>query len=136
MSASAWCVVGESGSGKSIRARSIMRLIGPPGRIVSGEILYTPTSGAPTVDIANLDPRGRQIRALRGREIAMVFQEPMTSLSPVQRIGKQIGETLLAHGLADRKSAVTRTIRLLRQVEIPSPETAIDRFPFELSGGM
>jgi ABC-type dipeptide/oligopeptide/nickel transport system ATPase component len=73
------CVVGESGSGKSITARSIMRLVGPPGRIVSGEILYTPAPGAPTVDIATLDPRGRQMRALRGREIAMVFHEPDSS---------------------------------------------------------
>ena len=129
-------VVGESGSGKSITARSIMRLVGPPGRIVSGEILYTPAPGATTVDIARLDPRGQQMRALRGREIAMVFQEPMTSLSPIHRIGRQIGETLLAHRLADRNGAVKRTIELLRQVEIPSPETAIDRFPFELSGGM
>jgi peptide/nickel transport system ATP-binding protein len=76
------------------------------------------------------------MRALRGREIAMVFQEPMTSLSPIHRIGKQIGETLLAHRLTDREGAVKRTIELLQQVEIPSPETAIDRFPFELSGGM
>ncbi len=130
------CVVGESGSGKSITARSIMRLIGPPGRIVGGEILYTPEPGGTSVDIAKLDPRGRPMRALRGREIAMVFQEPMTSLSPIHRIGKQIGETLLAHGLADRAGAVKRTIELLRQVEIPSPETAIEKFPFELSGGM
>ena len=130
------CVVGESGSGKSITARSIMRLVGPPGRIVSGEILYTPAPGAPTIDIAQLNPRGQRMRALRGREIAMVFQEPMTSLSPIHRIGRQIGETLLAHRLTDQKGAVKRTIELLRQVEIPSPETAIDRFPFELSGGM
>ncbi|MBV9538213.1 MAG: ABC transporter ATP-binding protein [Acidisphaera sp.] len=129
------CVVGESGSGKSITARSVMRLLGPPGKIVAGEILYHPRD-RPPVDIAKLAPRGPRIRALRGRDIAMVFQEPMTSLSPIHRIGKQIAETLTAHRLADARGARARAIELLRQVEIPSPELAVDRFPFEFSGGM
>jgi peptide/nickel transport system ATP-binding protein len=76
------------------------------------------------------------MRAIRGRDIAMIFQEPMTSLSPIHRIGWQIGEPLLAHGLADRKTAHRRAIELLRQVEIPDPEAAIERYPFEFSGGM
>jgi len=130
------CIVGESGSGKSITARSILQIVGRPGRIVDGEILYRASPDQPVIDIAKLPARGRRMRALRGRDIAMVFQEPMTSLSPIHRIGWQIGEGLLAHGLASRRGARARAIELLRQVEIPRPEEAVDRFPFEFSGGM
>jgi peptide/nickel transport system ATP-binding protein len=130
------CIVGESGSGKSITARSILQIVGRPGRIVDGEILYRGSPEQPVIDIAKLPARGRRMRALRGRDIAMVFQEPMTSLSPIHRIGWQIGEGLLAHGLASRRGARARAIELLRQVEIPQPEEAVDRFPFEFSGGM
>jgi peptide/nickel transport system ATP-binding protein len=130
------CIVGESGSGKSMTARSIMRIVGPPGRIADGQILYQAQPDRPPIDIAKLHPRGSAMRAIRGRDIAMIFQEPMTSLSPIHRIGWQIGEPLLAHGLADRKTAHRRAIELLRQVEIPDPEAAIERYPFEFSGGM
>jgi peptide/nickel transport system ATP-binding protein len=130
------CIVGESGSGKSITARSIMQIVGPPGRIAGGEIIYRPDPGRAAVDLARLHPRGSAMRAIRGRDIAMIFQEPMTSLSPIHRIGWQIGEPLLAHRLADRKAAHQRAIELLRQVEIPNPQTAVDRYPFEFSGGM
>jgi peptide/nickel transport system ATP-binding protein len=129
------CIVGESGSGKSITARSILQIVGAPGRIVGGEMLYHPGKGRP-VDLAKLPPRGRAIRAIRGREIAMVFQEPMTSLSPIHRIGAQIAEGLVAHGMADRRAAHRRAVELLRQVEIPNPEQAAGRYPFEFSGGM
>jgi ABC-type glutathione transport system ATPase component len=129
------CIVGESGSGKSMTARSILQIVPDPGRIVAGEMLYYPKNGPP-VDLAKLPPRGRAIRAIRGREIAMVFQEPMTSLSPIHRIGWQIAEGLVAHGLADRRTAQARAVDLLRQVEIPNPEEAAGRFPFEFSGGM
>src|SRR5580658_11164416 len=104
------CIVGESGSGKSITARSIMRIVGPPGRIAGGEILYLARPHEPPVDLARLHPHGGAMRAIRGRDIAMIFQEPMTSLSPIHRIGWQIGEPLLAHGLADRKTARRRAI--------------------------
>ncbi len=130
------CIVGESGSGKSITARSIMQIVGTPGRIVGGQILYHAQAGQRPVDITRLHPRGADMRALRGRDIAMIFQEPMTSLSPLHKIGWQIGEPLLAHGIADRHTAKQRAIELLRQVEIPSPESAVDRYPFEFSGGM
>ncbi len=130
------CIVGESGSGKSITARSILQIVGTPGRIVGGEILYSAEAGAAAVDIARMPARGRQIRAIRGRDIAMVFQEPMTSLSPIHRIGWQIAEGLLAHGMMDRKAAMARAVDLLRQVEIPVPEEAAERYPFEFSGGM
>ncbi|MDE2574417.1 MAG: ABC transporter ATP-binding protein [Rhodospirillales bacterium] len=131
------CIVGESGSGKSMTARSILRIVPHPGRITSGAIRFTPQGGGgPCVDLATLPAKGRQIRAIRGRDIAMVFQEPMTSLSPIHRIGWQIGEALLAHGLATRREAMARAVALLRQVEIPDPESAVARYPFEFSGGM
>jgi len=130
------CIVGESGSGKSITARSILQIVGPPGRIVAGEMLYRATPDAAPVDIARLDARGRAMRALRGRDIAMVFQEPMTSLSPIHRIGWQIAEGLVAHGMMNRKAAEARAVELLAQVEIPNPKEAAQRFPFEFSGGM
>jgi peptide/nickel transport system ATP-binding protein len=130
------CIVGESGSGKSITARSILQIVGPPGRIVAGEMLYRATQDAAPVDIARLDARGRAMRALRGRDIAMVFQEPMTSLSPIHRIGWQIAEGLVAHGMMNRKAAEARAVELLAQVEIPNPKEAAQRFPFEFSGGM
>jgi peptide/nickel transport system ATP-binding protein len=129
------CIVGESGSGKSITARSILQIVGTPGRIFGGQILYR-GKGGDEIDIAKLPPRGPAMRAIRGRDIAMIFQEPMTSLSAIHTIGWQVGEGLLAHGMADRRTARARAIELLRQVEIPSPETAVNRYPFEFSGGM
>jgi peptide/nickel transport system ATP-binding protein len=130
------CIVGESGSGKSITARSILQIVGTPGRIMGGQILYTPDPNRPPVDIAKLHPRRREMRAIRGREIAMIFQEPMTSLSPIHRVGWQIAEALVAHGMMDKKAAMARAVDLLRQVEIPDPENAAQRYPFEFSGGM
>ena len=130
------CIVGESGSGKSITARSILQLVGHPGRITNGQILYAPDPSTEPVDIAKLSSRGSEIRGVRGREIAMVFQEQMTSLSPIHRIGWQIAEALVAHGLMNKKAALARATDLLRQVEIPNPEEAAQRYPFEFSGGM
>ncbi|MBO0133549.1 ABC transporter ATP-binding protein [Agrobacterium burrii] len=129
------CVVGESGSGKSVTARSILQIVDRPGRIEDGHILLKRTDGSVT-DLAALDPRGKEIRSVRGKEIAMIFQEPMSSLSPVHRIGTQIGEALRIHFGTSKKEQRARVIELLRQVEIPRPETAIDRYTFEFSGGM
>jgi peptide/nickel transport system ATP-binding protein len=129
------CVVGESGSGKSVTARSILQIVGTPGRVMSGSMTYHGLPEGP-VDIARLDPRGRPIRSLRGKEIAMIFQEPMTSLSPVHTIGFQIIEAIRLHTNASKDEARARAIALLRRVEIPTPETTIDRYPFEYSGGM
>jgi peptide/nickel transport system ATP-binding protein len=129
------CLVGESGSGKSVSARCLLQLIDPPGRIAGGQILYRNGQGAVT-DIATLDARGKAIRALRGSDIAMIFQEPMTSLSPVHTIGAQIVEAIRLHLPLDKAQARERAIELLRQVEIPKPELAIDRYTFEYSGGM
>ncbi|MDW5315870.1 ABC transporter ATP-binding protein [Rhizobium sp. PL01] len=129
------CVVGESGSGKSVTARSILQIVDRPGRIEGGSVILTRADGS-TTDLAKLDPRGKEIRGVRGKEIAMIFQEPMSSLSPVHRIGAQIGEGLRIHFGVSKKDQRERVLELLRQVEIPRPETAIDRYTFEFSGGM
>jgi peptide/nickel transport system ATP-binding protein len=129
------CVVGESGSGKSVTARSILQIVDAPGRIVSGSMILH-RGDATSVDLAKLDPRGKEIRAVRGREIAMIFQEPMSSLSPVHTVGDQIMEVLRLHLRMSNKEARARCVELLKQVEIPNAETAIDRYTFEFSGGM
>ena len=140
------CIVGESGSGKSVTARAILQIVDQPGRLVTGEILYhrhragryagnAPVDDAP-IDLAKLPPKGSAIRDIRGNDIAMIFQEPMSSLSPVHTIGDQIAESLVLHRNQTRKAARAETIDLLRQVEIPKPEIAVDRYPFEFSGGM
>jgi peptide/nickel transport system ATP-binding protein len=129
------CVVGESGSGKSVTARSILQIVDKPGTIDGGSIVLTRQDGT-QVDLAKLDPRGEEIRRMRGREVAMIFQEPMSSLSPVHRIGEQIGEGLRIHFGTPKAERRERVLDLLRQVEIPRPETAIDRYTFEFSGGM
>ncbi|WP_333834796.1 ABC transporter ATP-binding protein [Rubrimonas sp.] len=129
------CVVGESGSGKSVTARSILQIVPAPGRVTAGTMALSPVGGPP-VDLAVLDPRGEAIRRVRGATIAMIFQEPMSSLSPVHRIGSQIDEVLELHTSLDKPARRARIIELLGQVEIPEPEKAIDRFPFEYSGGM
>ena len=129
------CVVGESGSGKSMIARSILQILGPPGRIVDGRILLR-RDGRPEVDIAALDPNGAEMRAIRGREIAMIFQEPMNSLSPVHTIGNQLVEKILLHHKVDKREAVERAVEALDRVGIPEPRDRLKTYPFELSGGM
>ena len=133
------CVVGESGSGKSAAARSILQIVDPPGRVVGGQVLLHRNSGATdpdTVDILSLNPKSAAIRAIRGRDIAMIFQEPMSSLSPVHKIGDQVGEAIRLHEHVSKKEARERAVELLRKVEIPNPGSAIDRYTFEFSGGM
>lgn len=128
------CLVGESGSGKSVTARSLLQIVDRPGRIVGGRILLT-TDGV-TTDIAALSPDSRAMRAIRGRRIGLIFQEPMSSLSPVHTIGSQIVEAIRLHSTVDAKAARERMIELLRQVEISAPEKMADRYTFEYSGGM
>ncbi|WCA60583.1 ABC transporter ATP-binding protein [Agrobacterium tumefaciens] len=129
------CVVGESGSGKSVTARSILQIIDSPGRIASGSIILNRADGT-SLDLAKLDPRSRAIRSVRGADIAMIFQEPMSSLSPVHTVGDQITEVLRLHLKMSRAEARAEAIELLRQVEIPNPEKALDRYAFQYSGGM
>ena len=122
-------VVGESGSGKSVTALSILRLLpAVTGRIVSGEILWQGR------DLLKLPER--ELRALRGKSISMVFQEPMTSLNPVYSVARQIGEVLQLHEGMSRAAARERSIELLKIVGIPAPDKRVDSFPHELSGGM
>jgi oligopeptide/dipeptide ABC transporter ATP-binding protein len=122
-------VVGESGSGKSVTALSILRLIAdPPGRIVSGKILFK------NRDLVPLSQG--EMRKIRGKEISMIFQEPMTSLNPVYSCGEQIIEAIVLHEEVDRKTARARAIDMLRLVGIPSPEQRVDEYPHQMSGGM
>jgi oligopeptide/dipeptide ABC transporter ATP-binding protein len=122
-------IVGESGSGKSVMALSILRLLpSPPGKIAAGRIVFEGR------DLLKLSET--QMRELRGKAIAMVFQEPMTSLNPVYTIGRQIGEVLRLHEGLTKRNARLRSIELLKSVGIPAPEQRIDGYPHELSGGM
>ena len=129
------CVVGESGSGKSVTARSILQIVDEPGRIIGGSMLLHRNDGS-SVDLATLNRRGAEIRAVRGAEIAMIFQEPMSSLSPVHTVGNQIMEVLTLHLKMSKQDARARCVELLTQVEIPNPDKAVDRYTFEFSGGM
>ncbi len=129
------CIVGESGCGKSVMSLTALRIVQRPGRIVSGQILWHSKSGD-VIDLAKLNPKGREIRRIRGAEIAMIFQEPMTSLSPLYTIGNQIGEAIRLHQGASKQEARARTIEMLRKVRIPRPERLVDEYPFRLSGGM
>ncbi|NLY30069.1 MAG: ABC transporter ATP-binding protein [Firmicutes bacterium] len=129
------CVVGESGCGKSVTARSILQLVDKPGRIVDGDIFYYRDNGE-VVNIAKLHPRGSAIRRIRGNEISMIFQEPMSSLSPVHTVGNQITEAILLHQKVSKQEAWDRAIECLRRVGIPKPEQRMESYPFQLSGGM
>jgi len=128
-------IVGESGCGKSVLALSIMGLLPERQAEVSGEILFHREDGS-VVDIAKLDPRGKAIRKIRGKEIAMIFQEPMTSLNPVYTIGRQIIEAIRLHQKVSAKEARERAIEMLRLVGIPAPERRVDEYPHQISGGM
>jgi peptide/nickel transport system ATP-binding protein len=128
-------LIGESGCGKSVTAQSILRIVPSPGKIVSGSILLATGNGAP-VDIAALSASGREIRRIRGGTVAMVFQEPMTSLSPVYSIGDQIVESLMIHVTRDHQEAWDRAVSLLEKVGIPRPSQRAREYPHQLSGGM
>lgn len=133
------CIVGESGSGKSVSARAILQLVARPGKFMGGSINYY-QEVAPNkhkrVDITSLDPHGRDIRQIRGNEIAMIFQEPMSSFSTSYTVGSQIMEAINLHENISKQEARNRTIELLQRVGIPKPEQRIDAYPFQLSGGM
>jgi oligopeptide/dipeptide ABC transporter ATP-binding protein len=121
-------LVGESGSGKSVTALSIMRLVQPPGRVAGGRLLFKDR------DLATLDERA--MRRVRGADIALIFQEPMTALNPVFTIGDQIAETLLVHGRASRADAAAQAVDLLDAVRIPDAASRVRDYPHQLSGGM
>jgi oligopeptide/dipeptide ABC transporter ATP-binding protein len=121
-------IVGESGSGKSVTMMSVMRLINDPNMRVDGEVLY---KGRDLMELTK-----DQMQEVRGDEIAMIFQDPMTSLNPVYRIGDQIGESILTHQDVDKRAARARAVELLKQVGIPQAETRVDDYPHQFSGGM
>jgi peptide/nickel transport system ATP-binding protein len=138
-------IVGESGCGKSVTARAIMRIVRPPGKIIDGSITYyrrqqgdgiaeRPKSEA--VDLTKLDERGKEIRGIRGNDIAMIFQEPMTSLSPVHTIGNQLMEAIQLHRHVDKKEAKDMAIEALGMVGVPRAAERIKNYPHEFSGGM
>lgn len=136
-------IVGESGCGKSVTAQAIMRIVPSPGRIVGGEIILhrrgTCADGAVLtheVRLHELAANGAEIRAIRGAEIAMIFQEPMTSLSPVHTIGAQIVESFTLHQGLDKKEAREQAIDVLNRVGMPKAEQNVDAYPHQLSGGM
>jgi len=132
-------IVGESGCGKSVTARSILRIVERPGRIVGGSILLRRGSGndRPTdLDLTQLDPEGPEMRQIRGGDIGLVFQEPMTSFSPVHTIGNQIVETIRMHQRVTEQQARERGVEMLHLVGIPNPERRLDEFAFQLSGGL
>ncbi len=132
-------VVGESGCGKSVTSQAIMQMVPPPGKIVSGQITFYryPADRAPeAIDITSLKPDSDAICHIRGNEIAKIFQEPMTSLSPVHTIGTQIGEAIQLHQKVDKAEARQRTIEILRHVGFPQPEQRVDAYPHQLSGGL
>jgi peptide/nickel transport system ATP-binding protein len=126
-------IVGESGSGKSVTSLSVMRLIpNPPGKITNGEIIYHSKVKGP-IDIVKLSEK--DMRQLRGNEIAMIFQEPMTSLNPVYTCGDQVMEAILLHQKVSKKVAKELTIDLFKEVQLPRPENIFDSYPHQISGG-
>lgn len=121
-------IVGESGSGKSITALSILQLIQKPGKITGGSIIFD------GIDLLSLPPQ--EMRKIRGNQISMIFQEPMTSLNPVYTIGNQVAESFIIHQQLSKKQSKERAIEMLKVVGIPSPEKRFNQYPHELSGGM
>jgi len=127
-------LIGESGCGKSVTAHSILRIVPPPGKVVSGEIKLN--LGDRIEDLAKLSASGNEIRSIRGKSISMVFQEPMTSLSPVHSIGDQIREAILLHQTNDKREAQKIALDMLDRVGIANPQQRIKEYPHQLSGGM
>lgn len=128
-------VVGESGCGKSITAFATMQLVPPPGKIIGGEIILR-AAGKPPVNILEYDRDSDEMRAIRGRHIGMIFQEPMTALNPCYTIGNQIIEGILLHRTKDKKEAKQRALDIMQRVGLPHPQRLLNSYPHQLSGGM
>jgi len=129
------CIVGESGCGKSVTASSIMQLLPKLSRIEEGEIIYH-SEDRGDIKIHELERNGKEMRSLRGQDIAMIFQDPMTALNPVYTVGWQIVEMIRAHENISKKEAKARALKLLKDMGIPYPEKRIDEYPHQFSGGM
>ena len=128
-------IIGESGSGKSVTAQSVLRIVPPPGRTVSGSALFIDTEKGAR-DLITFGPNSRDIRAIRGKEISMIFQEPMTSLSPVHTIGNQIMEVILLHRTDNKAEAREIALDMINRVGISNAPQRIDEYPHQFSGGM
>ena len=128
-------LIGESGCGKTVTAQSLMRLVPKPGRIVQGQINYRADQGG-MIDLAALDASGPEIRAIRGNEIAMIFQEPMSSLSPIHSIGNQLMEAVRLHVTTNKREAYQIALEMLDLVGIPNPVQRLEEYPHHFSGGM
>jgi peptide/nickel transport system ATP-binding protein len=129
------CIVGESGSGKSITGRTLMSLLPHTASITSGKVLYHPDTST-TIDISALDPRGPAIRALRGKDISLISQEPMAALSPVHTIAQQMVPVIQRHLLLTKKQATAHAVAILDRVGLPKPAQRLNGYAFEFSGGM
>ncbi len=133
-------IVGESGCGKSVTIKSVLRIVEPPGRIVDGQILFRhPQServGEPraVMDLARLDARGKQMRSVRGGQIALIPQEPMAAFSPVHTVGNQLVEAVRLHQKVNKGRAAGIAVERLREVGVPHPEQCMERYSWELSG--
>ena len=129
-------IVGESGCGKTMTSNALLRILPKTAHITSGSMLYRRKGDESVVDLAQLDTQSEQMRSIRGGDISMIFQEPMTAFSPVHTIGNQIGEMVELHAQTDHAGARQRAVELLDLVGIPNPSVRIDDYPFQLSGGM
>lgn len=128
-------IIGESGCGKSVTAQSVLQIVPPPGKIIGGSAKLR-VDGEKPRDLLKMDRRGEEIRSIRGKDISMIFQEPMTSLSPVHTVGAQIEEALLLHRTEDKAEATEIALDMLDRVGIPSPTERIKAYPHQLSGGL
>lgn len=130
-------IVGESGCGKSVAAKSILQIVDRPGRLVDGEIRYRMVTGGQSreIDLAKLSPQSAEIRSIRGGEISMIFQEPMSSFSPVHTVGNQIVEAIRLHTDLDARAAHNAAMEWLIHVGIPNPLQRMNEFPYQMSGG-
>ncbi len=132
-------IVGESGCGKSVTMKAVLRIVEPPGRIVNGEILLNTQSshnGSRVIDLTKLDANGKEMRAIRGAEIALIPQEPMSSFSPVHTVGDQIIEAIMLHQPVNKREARQIALQMFKDVGIPMPEQRLDEYSWQLSGGL
>jgi peptide/nickel transport system ATP-binding protein len=132
-------IVGESGCGKSVTMKALLRIVEPPGRIVSGEMLLRRTGrdgATEVVDLAKLDPKGAEMRSVRGGQIALIPQEPMAAFSPVHTVGNQIIEAIRLHRDVDEREARKIALQQFRDVGIPAPEQRLDQYSWQMSGGL
>ncbi|MFW5985895.1 MAG: ATP-binding cassette domain-containing protein, partial [Halanaerobiales bacterium] len=128
-------IVGESGCGKTVSTYAVLNILSSAGKIISGSIRYKREDGT-AVDLAHLHPESEEMRSIRGKEISMIFQEPMTALSPVHTIYNQISEAIISHQNIRKEQVRERVIDLLEKVGIPDPVKRVDDYPFQMSGGM